>query len=155
MKWIEANPLPSECQNCQEEECYNCDHAGKRWKLAQEDALRIRRKGLAKAMERLQKQIDEIDEILMPFTKQQQAALDGSIKMTCDLFLECLEVCFRRGDRAKFYEIWKQYPVFIVEAKRRANKEPNRSISRIRWRNLKRKLRKELGADWVKENCID
>lgn len=28
MEWIEANPLPAECQSCQEEDCYNCDYAG-------------------------------------------------------------------------------------------------------------------------------
>ena len=64
MEWIEVCPLPDECQSCQEEECYNCDHAGERWVLSQEDALRIRRKGLVKAKERLQKQIDEIDRVL-------------------------------------------------------------------------------------------
>lgn len=61
MEWIEANPLPKACQNCREEECYNCDHAGKRWYLSQQDKLRLRRKGLQKSIARLQKQIDEID----------------------------------------------------------------------------------------------
>ena len=61
MEWIEANPLPEACQNCQEEECYNCDHAGKRWYLSQQDKLRLRRKGLQKSIARLQRQIDEID----------------------------------------------------------------------------------------------
>ena len=52
MEWLEADPLPVECQDCQEEDCYNCDHAGKRWYLSQEDDLRIRRKGLLKAIDR-------------------------------------------------------------------------------------------------------
>lgn len=42
MEWIEANPLPTECQNCQEEDCYNCDFAMKRWYLSEEDEQRMR-----------------------------------------------------------------------------------------------------------------
>ena len=61
MKWIEANTLPAVCQNCQEEECYNCDYAGERWTLSQADELRVRRKGLLKAIERLQRQVKAID----------------------------------------------------------------------------------------------
>ena len=61
MEWIEKNPLPPECVNCQEEECYNCDYAGKRWTLSQADELRVRRKGLLKAIDRLQRQVEAID----------------------------------------------------------------------------------------------
>ena len=61
MEWIEANPLPAVCQNCQEEECYNCDYAGERWTLSKADELRVRRKGLLKAIERLQRQEKAID----------------------------------------------------------------------------------------------
>ena len=61
MEWIEANSLPQECLNCQEEDCYECDTAGKRWYLSKADELRIRRKGLIKAIERLERQIHEID----------------------------------------------------------------------------------------------
>ena len=61
MEWIEAEPLPAVCQNCQEEECYNCDYAGGRWTLSQADELRVRRKGLLKAIERLQRQVKAID----------------------------------------------------------------------------------------------
>ena len=61
MKWIEADPLPAVCQNCQEEEYYNCDYAGERWTLSQADELRVRRKGLLKAIERLQRQVKAID----------------------------------------------------------------------------------------------
>jgi len=64
MEWIEANPLPAVCQNCQEEECYNCDYAGERWTLSQADELRVRRKGLLKAIDRLQRQVKAIDEEL-------------------------------------------------------------------------------------------
>ena len=61
MEWIEANPLPAVCQNCQEEECYNCDFAGERWTLSQADELRIRRKGIIKAIDRLKRQLEAID----------------------------------------------------------------------------------------------
>ena len=61
MEWIVADPLPPECVNCQEEECYNCDYAGKRWTLSQADELRVRRKGLLKAIDRLQRQVEAID----------------------------------------------------------------------------------------------
>lgn len=61
MEWIEKNPLPPECVNCQEEECYNCDYAGKRWTLSRADELRVRRKGLLKAIERLERQVKAID----------------------------------------------------------------------------------------------
>ena len=61
MEWIEANPLPAVCQNCQEEECYNSDYAGARWTLSKADELRVRRKGLLKAIERLQRQVKAID----------------------------------------------------------------------------------------------
>lgn len=61
MEWIEANPLPEACQNCQEEDCYNCDHAGERWYLSKEDELHLRRKGLQKAIDRLQRQLEAID----------------------------------------------------------------------------------------------
>ena len=61
MEWIEADPLPAVCQNCQEEECYNCDYAGERWTLSQADELRVRRKGLLKAIEWLQRQVKAID----------------------------------------------------------------------------------------------
>lgn len=61
MEWIEKNPLPPEFVNCKEEECYNCDYAGERWTLSQADELRVRRKGLLKAIERLQRQVKAID----------------------------------------------------------------------------------------------
>ena len=64
MKWLEANPLPDTCVACREEDCYNCENAGKRWYLSGKDALMLRRKMLTKAIERLQKQIEGIDKEL-------------------------------------------------------------------------------------------
>ena len=63
MKWIETDLIPEQCQGC-EEDCYNCDYAGERWVLSQEDELRIKRKGLVKALERIKKQIHDIDKML-------------------------------------------------------------------------------------------
>ena len=53
MEWIEANPLPEACRNCQEEDCYNCDTAGERWILPEIEELRITRKLKEKAITRL------------------------------------------------------------------------------------------------------
>ena len=61
MEWMEANPLPPERVNCKEEDCYNCDYAGERWTLSRADELRVRRKGLLKAIERLERQVKAID----------------------------------------------------------------------------------------------
>lgn len=64
MKWIEANPLPAECENCMQQSCYACDIAGVRWSLPEREELLLRRKMLVKSIARAQKQIDEIDEEL-------------------------------------------------------------------------------------------
>ena len=120
MEWLEANPLPEECQNCQEQDCYNCDSAGKRWYLQKEDELRIRRKSLMKAIERLQRQVQAIDNELLPFSEQQRAALSGEAEMTYDLFWECLEVCFHTGNMERYLEIWKAHPKQVEELYRRS-----------------------------------
>ena len=64
MEYIEANPLPIECQECQDEDCGECDVAGMRWYLSRADELRVKRKGLLKAIERIERQIKKIDEEL-------------------------------------------------------------------------------------------
>lgn len=64
MEWLEEYPIPDECKDCQEEECYNCDAAGKRWTLSNEDALRTRRALMIRAMKRLERQIAAIDKEL-------------------------------------------------------------------------------------------
>ncbi len=60
MEYIEANPLPPECENCNED-CGSCDIAGKRWYLSKADELRLQRKSLLKAIERYERQIARID----------------------------------------------------------------------------------------------
>ena len=149
MEWLEANPLPVECENCQEEDCYNCDHAGKRWYLSEEDELRVRRKGLLKAVERLQRQIKEIDRKLLPFTEQQKAALEGQIEMTYDLFWECLQVCFDADNMDRYFEIWDSHPEHIEELKRRSQEEPNKSAAQASWECFKTRMRKEYGEDFI------
>ena len=69
MKWLEIDPLPEACQVCRENECYNCDTAGKRWVLSKEDDLQTRRALKLRAIERLQKEIAEIDKELRILTK--------------------------------------------------------------------------------------
>ena len=61
MKWLEANPIPEECQNCTEEDCYNCDTVGKRWALSREDELRSSRRLMVCAIARLQRRVAAID----------------------------------------------------------------------------------------------
>ena len=86
MEWIEANPLPAVCQKCEYDykrsqeaeeaekaeklrmeeqgfcyDCSSCDHGGEQFYLSRKDELTIKRKGLVKAIERLERQISEID----------------------------------------------------------------------------------------------
>ena len=71
MKWLEADPLPTECQGSGEEDCYNCDHAGARWVLSREDALIVKRKMLTRAILRLQRKVEQIDGLLNSIGKQE------------------------------------------------------------------------------------
>lgn len=64
MKWLEADPIPAECSDCREQDCYNCDIAGKRWVLSEEDQLRTDRALKMQAIGRLQRQVEEIDQKL-------------------------------------------------------------------------------------------
>lgn len=69
MKWLECDPLPAKSQSCPEVECYNCDIAGERWTLSQEDDLRTRRALKLRAIERLKREVAEIDAKLQALTK--------------------------------------------------------------------------------------
>lgn len=55
MEYIEVSPLPPECMQCDEEECYNCDNAGKRWVLSEEDERRLTELLWKRAEERRQR----------------------------------------------------------------------------------------------------
>ena len=61
MDFIEATPLPTECRCCQKTDCYNCDHASKRWTLSKKQELLLLRKLKEKAILRFKRQIEEID----------------------------------------------------------------------------------------------
>lgn len=61
MEWIEKRPIPEECKNCGQKDCYNCDTAGKRWVLSREDELRTSRLLALSAIARLQRRIAAID----------------------------------------------------------------------------------------------
>lgn len=61
MEWIEVDPIPKECENCMAGDCYNCDVAGQRWVLSEEDELRCRRQLMVRAIERYQRKIALLD----------------------------------------------------------------------------------------------
>ena len=64
MEYIEINPLPQVCQECEvarEVDCGSCDHAGERWILSREDELWLMRKAKIKAIQRLQRDLSIID----------------------------------------------------------------------------------------------
>lgn len=110
MEWIEAEPIPDVCRDCKEEDCYHCDTAGERWQLSHEDELRVRRRQLVRAIERLQRTIDFIDAELLPFTNQQRAALHERSEMTYDMFWQCLQVCLDNDNMTLYRRIWNAYP---------------------------------------------
>ena len=112
MEWIEADPIPKACMDCQEEDCYNCDTAGERWQLPRDDELRLQRKQLVKAIERLQRKMDDIDMEFLPFTAEQCAALKGHTEMTYEFFWQCLQVCFDNDNMTLYRRTWDAYPVF-------------------------------------------
>ena len=72
MVWIEADSLPEECAACREKDCYNCDSAQQRWQLSRVEELRLRRRALEAAQERIRRQIQAIDDELMPMTDSQR-----------------------------------------------------------------------------------
>ena len=41
LEYIEVSPLPEACRNCNELECYNCEHAGERFILPEKDRIRL------------------------------------------------------------------------------------------------------------------
>ena len=61
MEWLEADPIPEECGNCKEADCYNCDTAAERWSLSRLDDLRIKRKLICRGIQRLQRKLADID----------------------------------------------------------------------------------------------
>ena len=64
MEYREVKPLPVQCQKCNEDDCYNCDYAAARWRLPRKTELQVRKKMLTRAILRLQRQLQEIQEEL-------------------------------------------------------------------------------------------
>ena len=82
-EWIEADPLPPVCQECDRKQkeyeaadeagklkmeedgfffdCGSCEHGGERFYLSRKDELLLAKKSRQKAIERLQREIAEID----------------------------------------------------------------------------------------------
>ena len=46
-------------------DCAECDTTGKRWYLSEREELLLRKKGIIQAIERLMRQLDEIDAALL------------------------------------------------------------------------------------------
>jgi hypothetical protein len=44
LEYIEADPIPQDCQTCTEPDCDVCDHGRERWLLPPETELRLKRK---------------------------------------------------------------------------------------------------------------
>lgn len=83
IEWLEADPLPPVCQECERKQleyeaadeagklkmeedgfffdCGSCDHGGERFYLSHKDELLLAKKGKEKMIERLQREIAEID----------------------------------------------------------------------------------------------
>ena len=65
MEWIEANPLPQVCRDCEadgkEIDCGSCEYGGLRFYLSEADELKTTRKGLLRRIERDNARVKEIE----------------------------------------------------------------------------------------------
>lgn len=125
MEWKEVEHLPEECLDCNEENCYNCDIACKRWYLPENEELNLKRKSLLHSIKRLHQQVIEIDLHIIPFTEQQKKALQGQNKMTYDIFWDCLQVCYQNNNMEIYLDIWSKYPEYVMEFYRQTKDSPN------------------------------
>ncbi|MGM9641235.1 MAG: hypothetical protein ACI3V3_07695 [Faecousia sp.] len=57
MELMERNPLPAVCLACQEPDCWECDHAGERWIISEQDRLLLDRKLKEQAIARYQRKL--------------------------------------------------------------------------------------------------
>lgn len=48
MEYVEADPLPIQCQKCEEQYCEECDYLGQRFLTSEEDQRRLDRAITAK-----------------------------------------------------------------------------------------------------------
>ena len=58
MEWIEANPLPERCGDC-DEDCWECDFALDRWIILDEDRGKIQKMMLQRAVSRLCRKLND------------------------------------------------------------------------------------------------
>lgn len=67
MNYYEVEQLPEVCLTCEEEDCYNCDHALERWEMSKLDRLKMKRAlkivQLKRIMEHTEKIEAEIDKV--------------------------------------------------------------------------------------------
>ena len=77
MKYIEVVPLPKECEGCTEDDCYECDFAGKRWVLSERDNLLLKRQLAVQAISRFQKEIEKIDKRLAELGDNEKGVLNN------------------------------------------------------------------------------
>ncbi len=126
LEFLEADPLPKACQNCQEEGwgCDECDHLGERFYLPKEQELWLSRKGLLHSIERTRKKIIEIDIQLVPFTEEQKKVLRKVSEMTYDMFIECLVLCFKTDNLEVIQDIEDRFPELLKESYRRSRENP-------------------------------
>ena len=61
MELIEADPLPEACRQCGEQYCDECEYAGERWTLPQEEWKRLALKAGEKAIVRLQREMEQLN----------------------------------------------------------------------------------------------
>ena len=153
MEWLEKHPLPKECQGCQEEECYNCDFTGARWYLTEVDELQLRRRGLGRSIERMQRQIAEIDNQL---TEIEQALEEPNMQMTQEMWEACLWVCIQAGDTERYNGLWNEHPDLadnmMREAHEIAAKNPihfTEEETRASWERFKAMVREKHGEDFI------
>lgn len=59
--YIEKYPPPQECIECKEQDCHECDTAGKRWRQTRKAELQGLRNLKLNAIARLERQIAEIE----------------------------------------------------------------------------------------------
>ena len=78
MEWIESSPLPSECQDCTEGDCYNCDYAEARWQLSRIDELQVRRNMMVRSIKRMQRKLALIDKELSELLEDDNSAPESS-----------------------------------------------------------------------------
>lgn len=153
MEWMEAVPLPFECRHCQEDDCYNCDHAGKRWYLSELDALKVRRKRLLKAVERLQQKIDAIDRRLAEVNDLED---EPNVPMTQELWEHCLSVCIQDSDMEQYNKLWNEYPEFAANMMHefdtvaiQTGSHATEEEKRVSWEQFVERMRAEYGADFL------